>query len=109
MSVSIESPEDRIIDQVTLSQQHTLERVEAAGSAMLDSWERSREEITDFIAERIRQDLEAQAALMRCRNLGEVGAVQAKFIGTAVAQYGDEVQRLLDIGRRLAERSLGRS
>jgi hypothetical protein len=35
--------------------------------------------------------------------------VQAKFIGTAVAQYGDEVNRLLDIGRRLAERSLGKS
>lgn len=109
MSVSIESAENRIIDQVTLSQQHTLEQIEAASSAVLDSWERSREEITDFIAERIRQDLETQAALMRCRNLGEVGVVQAKFIGTAVAQYGGEVNRLLDIGRQLAERSLGRS
>jgi hypothetical protein len=109
MSVSIESAENRIIDQVTLNQQQTLERIEAASSAMLDSWERSRDEITDFIAERIRQDIETQAALMRCRNLGEVGAVQARFIGTAVAQYGAEVQRLLDIGRDLAARSLGKS
>jgi hypothetical protein len=109
MSISIESPEDRIIDQVTLSQQEALERIEATGNAMLDGWERSREEITDFIAERIRQDLETQAALMRCRNLGEVGAVQAKFIGTAVAQYGDEVTRLIGIGRELAARSLGKS
>ena len=64
---------------------------------------------TEFLAERIRQDLETQAALLRCRNLGEVGAVQARFFGTAVAQYGDEVSRLLDIGRELATRSLGKS
>ena len=109
MSVSIESPEDRIIDQMTLSQQEALERIETTGNAMLDSWERSRDEITEFLAERIRQDLETQAALLRCRNLGEVGAVQARFFGTAVAQYGDEVSRLLDIGRELATRSLGKS
>ena len=105
----IETPENQVIDRLTAGQQEAMERFEAAGQAMVEGWDRSREELAGFVAERIRQDLDAQSALLRSHSLDDVRLVQAHFVETAVSQYGNEMVRLMGLSRDLAVRCLGRS
>jgi hypothetical protein len=105
----IQSPGDRLIDTVTLNQQEAIDGVEAAGHALACGLEAAQREIADFVSERIRQDLDTQHALLLCRTLHEVQQVQFDFLRRAVGQYGGEATRLLQIGGRIAARSLDRA
>ncbi|MFO1142309.1 MAG: phasin family protein [Amaricoccus sp.] len=105
---TIESVEDRIIDRVTADQQEVLEAAESTGKAVFEATDATRESLVDFVSERIRQNLDAQAALLRCQSLGEVRAVQSRFLRTAVDQYSGEASRLIALGRSVAARSLAR-
>ena len=105
---AIESIQDRLIDRVTSEQQEVLEAMQSTGEAVLEGVNSTRRSIADFLAERIRQDLDAQAALLRCRSMGEVREVQGRFLRTAVDQYAGEASRLLQLGREVAARSLAR-
>jgi hypothetical protein len=104
----IESLQDRLIDSVTTSQQEAIETVESAGQAMIEMFTRAQAEISDFVAERIRQDLDAQQAFLRCRSLDEVRDVQVNFLRTALDQYGGEAAKLMRLGGEVAARSLDR-
>ena len=76
----------------------------AAGAAMADGFGRARQEISDFISERLRQDMAAQAELLGCRSLGEMSAVQTRFIRNAVSQYSVEAARLAKLGNEMMSR-----
>jgi len=76
----------------------------AAGSAVAEGLGRARQEVSEFVSERIRQDLAVQAELLGCRNLGEVTAVQMRFISAAVSQYGEEAARLAKLGTEVMTR-----
>ncbi|HVH02876.1 MAG TPA: phasin family protein [Amaricoccus sp.] len=88
---AIESTQDRLIDTVTAGQQEAIETIESASQAVLEAFTRARAEISDFVAERIRQDLDTQQAFLRCRNFDEVRDVQVQYLRTALDQYGGEV------------------
>jgi hypothetical protein len=105
----LESIQDRLIDTVTASQQEAIDTLESASQAMFDMLTRARAEISDFVAERIRQDLDAQQAFLRCRNLDEVRDVQVQFFRTALDQYGGEAAKLMRLGGEAAARSLDRA
>jgi hypothetical protein len=105
----IESVEDRLIDTVTATQQEAIDTIESAGQAMFDVLSRAQAEITDFVAERIRQDLDTQQAFLRCRSLDEVRDLQVNFLRTALDQYGVEAARLMRLGGEVAARSLDRA
>lgn len=105
---AIESVEDRIIDRVTAEQQELLEAVEATGQAVIEGTDSTRESLVDFVSERIRQNLDAQAALLRCQSFGEVRAIQSRYLKTAVDQYAGEASRLIALGRAVAAKSLVR-
>ena len=105
---AIESLQDRLIDTVTVSQQEALETIESASSAVLEALSRAQAEISDFVAERIRQDLDTQQAFLRCRSLDEVRDVQFNFLRTALDQYGGEAAKLVRLGGEVAARSLDR-
>jgi hypothetical protein len=104
----IASAQDMLIDEMTASQQEALETVEAAGRAVFDGMSRVQHEIADFVAERIRQDIEAQQELLRCRTLDDVRQVQARFFRTAFDQYAAEASRLLRLSGEMAVRSMER-
>jgi hypothetical protein len=76
---------------------------EAAG-AIVDGLTRTRQEVSDFVAGRIRQGIEAQVELMACRSLADVRAVQSRFMHTAVEQYAAEAGSLAEIGRDMIAR-----
>lgn len=105
---AIESPQDRLIDSVTASQQEAIDSVESAGTAAIEGIGLAQRALSDFVVERLRQDLETQRALLRCRNLGEVREVGFTHLRTAVDQYGREVSRMVRLGTVVAQRSLDR-
>jgi hypothetical protein len=65
---------------------------------------RAREEISDFVASRLRQGIEAQTALLGCRSLGELREVQSRFMRGAIEQYAAEADKVAGIGRDVAAR-----
>ena len=92
-------------EAITTAQQETLHNIETAGTAMLEGLTQAQTEISEFITERIRQDLESQAEMLRCRTLDDVRDLQARFFKTAVDQYAAEVSRLMKISTDTMERS----
>lgn len=98
----IASTEDRIIDTLTLSQQEALEAAEIAGRTVFAGLTLMQAEIAEFVSERIREDLDAQNDLLRCRNLAEVREVQGRFLRRAFDQYAQETSRLMRLGGAIA-------
>ena len=71
-------------EAVASAQQETLHNIGAAGAAMFEGLTNAQTEISDFITERIRQDVETQAEMLRCRTLDDVRDLQTRFFKTAV-------------------------
>ena len=67
-----------------------------------------QKEIAGFVSERIRQDMESQQELLRCRTLDEVHEVQSRFFRTAMDQYSSEATKLMQLGTELLTRSIER-
>lgn len=59
------------------------------------AWMACLSEITDFLTQRVKQDLDTQKAMMACQNPAEMLKVQADFLVTAMEQYTGCSQRLL--------------
>ena len=75
-----------------------LQMFESAVSAVFAGLTKAQREIAEFVAERIRQDLESQTQFLRCRTLDEVLEVQSRFLNKAMDQYAAEASRLAQIG-----------
>jgi hypothetical protein len=101
----IAKPADQAIDAVTATQQETLETIETVGATMLENVTRAQRAIADFVSTRIREDLEAQQQLLRCKSFDEVRSVQSKFIKTAMEQYKSEAARLFKLGAATVTKS----
>lgn len=101
----IAKPADQAIDAVTATQQETLEAIETASATMLENVTRAQRAIADFVSTRIREDLEAQQQLLRCKSFDEVRSVQSKFIKTAMEQYKSEAARLFKLGAATVTKS----
>ena len=95
-----------LTDAIAQAQLETLHYIEAAGAAMLEGLTKTQTEISDFITQRIRQDVETQAEMLRCRTLDDVRDLQTRFFKTAMDQYSGEASRLMKIGSGMMERSL---
>lgn len=99
---------DAVVDTLTATQQEALHGLETASTAVLQGVTSVQREIAEFVAERIRVDMETQQALLRCKTLGEVHVVQAEFFRTAFDQYASEASRLVRLGGEMVSRSLDR-
>jgi hypothetical protein len=104
----VASPADAATDAVVLGQQQAIETAEAAGNAVMEGMGRFHRELVDFVSERIRQDMEAQSAMLRCRSFDDLRAVQTQFLRTAMDQYADEANRLMRLGAEMMQRSVSR-
>lgn len=52
-------------------------------------------EVSSFVAERIREDVQTQHRLLHCKSLPEVQKVQAEFLQKAFDQYQAETGKLI--------------
>ena len=94
--------------QAVVWQEGALQGAGSAGTAILEGMTEARREISGFISERIRQDIEAQAELLGCRSLEEMRAVQMRFFRGAVDQYSAEAARMMKLGTEIMSRALSR-
>ncbi len=106
---SVESPQDAVIDNVTALQQEAVETVEHAGATLLEGVGRVQQEIAQFVSTRVREDLETQQQLLRCRSLDDLREVQFRFVKTAMDQYSAETARLMKLGSEIMARSVERA
>jgi hypothetical protein len=90
-------------------QQDAVAGANAAGTAMLQGLEEARKSVSDFLADRIRQDIEVQSQLMACRTLDDLREVQTRFFRSAVDQYSAEASRMMRLGTDVVSRSIPRS
>jgi hypothetical protein len=103
---AVSSQTDAAIDGFTISQQQAMQSMEAAGQAMMDGVTKLQKELVDFVSERIRQDVETQQAMLRCRSFDDMRDLQTRFFQTAVDQYSAEANRLMKLGSEIVQRSL---
>ena len=85
-------------ETITLAQEDALDAVEHAGAAVFEGFSTAQKEIADFLSERIRQDMETQGELLRCRTFDDIRAAQTRFFRTAMDQYAAEATKLMKIG-----------
>lgn len=55
-------------------------------------------EVTSFLAERIKEDVKTQHALLHCKDMNEAREIQARFIQKAIDQYQAETGKLVEMG-----------
>ena len=79
-----------------------------AAEAVTAGLSEARREVLGFVSGRIRQALEAQAALMSCRSLGEMRTVQQQYMRAAVGAYVEEAGTLARMGGDMAARAMPR-
>jgi hypothetical protein len=82
---------------------------DAAGAAVLEGFAKARQEVAEFVAERIRRDIETQGELLGCRSLDELRDVQSRFFRAAVDQYAAEASRLMQLGSDVVVRAMPRA
>lgn len=74
------------------------------GTAWFESMAELGNEITSFVAERIKEDVQTQRALLHCKTVPEVQHLQAKFLQKAFDQYQTETGKLIEItGKMVVE------
>jgi len=72
-----------------------------AATALVEGWLEIAEEVQDFYASRLRQDMALQHRLLHCTDPGTLFAVQAEFVQTAIAGYRGHFDRLTALGQRM--------
>ena len=84
-------------------------RSEEQKRAVIENVTLAQRAVAEFVSTRIREDIEAQQKLLRCKSFDEVRSVQSKFIETAVAQYRDNAARLFKLGQDIVAKSTPRA
>lgn len=54
-------------------------------------------EVLQFLAERVRQDVELQHRLLHCKDMTELHKIQAEFVQTAIDRYTEETGKLVEL------------
>jgi hypothetical protein len=58
-------------------------------------------EVTSFVAERIREDVKTQHAILHCKSMAELQHVQAQFVQRALDQYVAETGKLVEMSGKI--------
>ncbi len=91
-------PAQASLDALAKAQMAGLPGASAPVTAMIEAWADMTAEYFTFLAERIRQDVRSQHALLHCKDPLEYQHLQAEFMQTALNEYHDAFARLAGIG-----------
>ncbi|MDE3079327.1 MAG: phasin family protein [Paracoccaceae bacterium] len=67
-------------------------------AAMFETVTALGNEVVQFVAERITEDVRTQHALMHCKDFNEMQRIQTEFLRKALEQYSAESGRLVQLG-----------
>jgi len=79
-------------------QEAGLGNIMGANAAWLESIGDMGAEVASFMAERIKEDVKTQHAIMHCKDVAEVQNIQTSFMRKAVEQYQAETGKLVQMG-----------
>ncbi len=94
-------PDSQIPDPI--SALRPLAPVAWMSTAWLESLADLGSEITSFVAERIREDVKTQHAILHSKSLTELQHVQAQFMQRALDQYSAETGKLVEMSSEIGE------
>ena len=94
------------IEAVIGPQQQAIQVIERASTSMLNGLTEMQREIADFVSERIRQDLETQREMLRCRTFNDLAEVQGRFFQTAMDQCSAQARKLMRHSAQVFEHSI---
>ena len=94
------------IGAATRTQRQAVESMERVGATLLTGVVEMQKEVAGFVSGRIRQDLETQQELLRCRTFDELRKVQSRFFRTTLDQYSAEATRLMQHSTEVFRRAL---
>ena len=106
-----EKPQDAAPDTPTLDPVAALQPLTPAFSmstAWLENLSGLCSELASFAAERLRDDVKTQHAILHCKSFAELQHVQAQFLQRMLDQYAAETGRLAEIGTEMAANAQGR-
>ena len=69
----------------------------AVGSVAAQAWMELGTEAVRFLWNRLQHDMKTQQAMLACKNLDELRAVQVEFLTAAQKQYAEEAGKMLDL------------
>lgn len=72
------------------------------GTAWFENLTNLGAEITTFVTERIKEDVQTQHALLHCKTISDVQHVQAQFMQKAFDQYQAETGKLIEMTGEMA-------
>ena len=67
------------------------------GTAMLENMSAMGSEVTQFIADRIKEDVKTQHQILHCKDMTELRQIQSDFVQKAVEQYTAETGKLVQM------------
>jgi hypothetical protein len=72
------------------------------GTDWLEAMTKMGSETMDFVAARIKEDVQAQQELLQAKDFAEVQAIQTKFFKKAMDDYAAELSKMVEIGATAA-------
>ncbi len=75
------------------------------GTAWFEAISNMGTEMLDFVAERVKNDVQTQHNLLHAKDISEVQHIQAQFFQKAMDDYAAEMAKLMDMGKDIAPNS----
>lgn len=69
------------------------------GTAWMEAVSELGAEVASFVADRIKEDVKTQHAILHCKDMAEFQHIHAQFIQKAIAQYQDETGKLVELSK----------
>ncbi len=74
------------------------------GTAWLENMGDLGGELSQFMAERIREDVKTQHEILHCRDAAKLQEIQSRFIQKAIEQYTAETGKLVELSHTFMDR-----
>lgn len=68
---------------------------------MLEKCGEMSRELAQFVAMRIKEDMNLQNQILHCRDIAQLHRIQAEFLQTAIDQYAVETARMTGLGTQM--------
>ncbi len=103
---TLEDPTATALKAMTDLQKAGLGPMTWMGTTMLENMSAMGSEVTQFIADRIKEDVKAQHQIIHCKDAGELRKIQSDFVQNAIEQYTTETGKLVEMSNKFMTSAL---
>ncbi|MGO4915514.1 phasin family protein [Pseudogemmobacter sp. W21_MBD1_M6] len=73
------------------------------GAAMAEKMAEINSECAQFIADRIKEDVQTQHRMLHCKDMDQIKTVQTEFLNKAIEQYTAETGKLVQLSQKMMD------